>query len=68
MPSESLVVAGRDSTLLIHEATLEDTQVEMALAKAHSTFGQAIDVGSRLAAQPYLFGYQRSILIPLHSE
>lgn len=50
MPSQSLIAAGCDSTLLIHEATLEDTQVEMALAKAHSTFGQAIDVGSRLAS------------------
>lgn len=47
MPCESLIEAGRDSTLLIHEATLEDTEVEMALMKAHSTFGQAIDVGSR---------------------
>lgn len=47
MPCDSLIEAGRDSTLLIHEATLEDTEVEMALMKAHSTFGQAIDVGSR---------------------
>ncbi|KAJ9120156.1 hypothetical protein QFC22_003055 [Naganishia vaughanmartiniae] len=52
MPSQSLIAAGRDSTLLIHEATLEDTQVEMALAKAHSTFGQAIDVGSRYPKLP----------------
>ncbi len=39
--------AGRDATLLIHEATLEDDKPEMALAKGHSTFGQAIDVGTR---------------------
>lgn len=47
MPCDRLIETGRDSTLLIHEATLEDTAVEMALAKGHSTFGQAIDVGSK---------------------
>lgn len=47
MPCDRLIETGRDSTLLIHEATLEDTAVDMALAKGHSTFGQAIDVGSK---------------------
>lgn len=47
MPCNALVNAGMDATLLIHEATLEDDKPEMAQAKGHSTFGQAIDVGYR---------------------
>lgn len=47
MPCDELVAAGKDATLLIHEATLEDEQAEMARAKGHSTFGQAIEIGRR---------------------
>jgi hypothetical protein len=46
-PTNTLVHAGRDATLLIHEATMADDQVEMAKKKAHSTLGQAIDIGRR---------------------
>ena len=35
------------ATLLIHEATLEDEKAEMAEAKGHSTFSQAVEVGKR---------------------
>lgn len=47
MPTHNLVAAGQNVTLLIHEATMADDQVEMAKAKAHSTFGQALDIGKR---------------------
>lgn len=47
MPCEDLVKGGQDATVLIHEATMADDEAEMARAKAHSTFGQAIDVGRR---------------------
>lgn len=47
MPCEALVVAGRGATLLIHEATIEDDMPEVARAKGHSTFGQAIGVARR---------------------
>lgn len=47
MPCDALVSAGKDVTVLIHEATMGDDEAEMALAKAHSTFGQAIDIGRR---------------------
>lgn len=47
MPCDALVEAGQGATVLIHEATMADDEVEMAAAKAHSTFGQAIDVGKR---------------------
>jgi ribonuclease Z len=47
MPCNDLVEAGEDATLLVHEATLEDENAAMAIIKAHSTFGQAVDVGVR---------------------
>ena len=46
-PTNTLVHAGKGATLLIHEATMADDQLEMARKKAHSTFGQAIDIGRR---------------------
>lgn len=44
-PCQALVEAGKDATLLIHEATLEDDKPEIAAQKGHSTFSQAIDIG-----------------------
>ena len=44
-PSMNLVKFGKGATLLIHEATLEDDKVDVAEAKGHSTFSQAIDIG-----------------------
>lgn len=46
-PSGDLVAAGDGATILIHEATHEDDTPEMAQAKGHSTFGQAIEVGKQ---------------------
>ncbi|GAA5814487.1 hypothetical protein MFLAVUS_007984 [Mucor flavus] len=46
-PCNRLVEAGKDATLLIHEATLEDASLDKAIAKRHSTTGEAIDVGKR---------------------
>lgn len=73
-PSEALIEAGQDATILIHEATIGDDTpeeissvhemrkfasendlpvpeakllVELAAAKGHSTFAQAISVGRR---------------------
>jgi len=54
MPCADLVKAGMDSTVLIHEATLADDQADMALAKAHSTYGQALDIGRRMKAKNIL--------------
>jgi ribonuclease Z len=44
-PCQALIAAGKDATLLIHEATLEDDKPEVAAHKGHSTFSQAIDIG-----------------------
>lgn len=50
-PCTTLVRAGKGVDVLIHEATLEDTQPEMADAKGHSTFGQAIAVARQMQAK-----------------
>lgn len=47
MPCDALVEAGQGASLLVHEATIEDDMPEVARAKGHSTFGQAIDVATR---------------------
>jgi ribonuclease Z len=38
-----------NSTVLIHEATMADDEGALAWQKAHSTVGQAIDIGRRYA-------------------
>ncbi|PWZ03741.1 hypothetical protein BCV70DRAFT_154570 [Testicularia cyperi] len=53
-PAPELVAAGRGCSLLIHEATLEDSQLDMAIAKGHSTFGEAIRVGGLMGARNIL--------------
>ncbi|KAF9059057.1 hypothetical protein BDP27DRAFT_1407846 [Rhodocollybia butyracea] len=54
MPSDALVYASNSSnnhtTLLIHEATMSDDEVDLAARKAHSTMGQALEVGKRMRA------------------
>jgi len=54
VPSNRLIWAGMEATLLIHEASMADDEIEMATVKRHSTFGQAVDVGRRMKAQNIL--------------
>ncbi|KAH8370786.1 hypothetical protein KR093_004966 [Drosophila rubida] len=51
MPCLDLVELGRDSTVLIHEATMEDDLVEEARIKTHSTISQAIQQGRDMQAK-----------------
>lgn len=51
LPCDELVELGRDSTLLIHEATLEDTLMVSAAQKKHSTFSQAVEQGQKMNAK-----------------
>ncbi|KAI3879587.1 hypothetical protein MKW92_017985 [Papaver armeniacum] len=44
-PCQELKDACQGATVLIHEATLEDTMVEEAIARNHSTTMEAIEVG-----------------------
>nr|KAF6415581.1 elaC ribonuclease Z 2 [Molossus molossus] len=69
MPCEALVQMGRDATLLIHEATLEDGLEEEAVEKTHSTTSQAIGVGTRMNAELIMLNHfsQRYAKIPLFS-
>ncbi|EPQ53491.1 hypothetical protein GLOTRDRAFT_78506 [Gloeophyllum trabeum ATCC 11539] len=54
MPSMDLVNAAKNATLLIHEATMADEEAEMAAVKAHSTIGQAVDIGTKMNAENIL--------------
>ncbi|KAM6497244.1 hypothetical protein JOM56_007717 [Amanita muscaria] len=51
LPVNTLVQAGKDATVLIHEATMAGDQEDLAKSKAHSTFGQAIATGKRMNAE-----------------
>ncbi|XP_011821059.1 PREDICTED: zinc phosphodiesterase ELAC protein 2 isoform X2 [Mandrillus leucophaeus] len=69
MPCEALVRMGKDATLLIHEATLEDGLEEEAVEKTHSTTSQAIRVGMRMNAEFIMLNHfsQRYAKVPLFS-
>lgn len=66
MPCENLVKLGANSSLLIHEATMEDDLAEDALAKMHSTVSQAIAVGHKMQADQIILTHfsQRYSKIP----
>lgn len=51
MPCRALVDLGRDSTILIHEATYEHEFVERAKESTHSTDGQALEQGRQMNAK-----------------
>ena len=51
-PTEVLAEVGKDAKLLIHEATMADDQAELARIKAHSTVGQAMDIGRKCVQPP----------------
>ncbi|XP_012868563.1 PREDICTED: zinc phosphodiesterase ELAC protein 2 [Dipodomys ordii] len=69
MPCEALVQIGKDATLLIHEATLEDGLEMEAIEKTHSTTSQAIGVGMRMNAEFIMLNHfsQRYAKIPIFS-
>ncbi|MGH0134202.1 UNVERIFIED_CONTAM: hypothetical protein FKN15_057144 [Acipenser sinensis] len=62
-----LCAAGKDATLLIHEATLEDGMEEEATEKRHSTTSQAIGIGMEMNAEFIMLNHfsQRYAKIPL---
>uniref|UniRef100_A0A2A4JIJ4 Zinc phosphodiesterase ELAC protein 2 n=1 Tax=Heliothis virescens TaxID=7102 RepID=A0A2A4JIJ4_HELVI len=51
LPCDELVKIGTNSTLLIHEATMEDELADEARTKMHSTTTQAIDIGRMMNAR-----------------
>lgn len=65
-PTESLARIGKDSTVLIHEATFEDDLGEDAVKKGHSTTSEAIQIAIKMAAKYLLMNHfsQRYPKIP----
>lgn len=53
-PSKSFCEIGRGSTVLIHEATFQDDMQGSAIAKRHSTVGEALEVGRQMGARTIL--------------
>ncbi|KAH8698624.1 hypothetical protein BGW36DRAFT_376496 [Talaromyces proteolyticus] len=53
-PSVKFAQLGKNSTLLIHEATFENDMVGSAIAKKHSTAAEAIEIGRRMNARMLL--------------
>ncbi|XP_065549663.1 zinc phosphodiesterase ELAC protein 2 [Lathamus discolor] len=70
MPCMALVQMGKNATLLIHEATLEDGMEKEAIEKTHSTTSQAIQTGMKMGAEFIMLNHfsQRYAKIPLFSE
>ncbi|KXN86195.1 Zinc phosphodiesterase ELAC protein 2 [Leucoagaricus sp. SymC.cos] len=54
MPTPNLVRSSQGVTLLIHEATMGDDQEHLALEKAHSTIGQAMQTARDMNADNVL--------------
>eukprot|EP01084_Bolivina_argentea_P249198 417062_1 len=49
-PYEGLIKAGMGATVLIHEATFDDTMQGEALSRMHSTTSEAVEVGRKMRA------------------
>ncbi|KAL4039277.1 hypothetical protein IC575_002928 [Cucumis melo] len=69
-PCPKLMEASRGATLLIHEATFEDSLVDEAMAKNHSTTSEAIDIGNSVGAYRIILTHfsQRYPKIPVLDE
>lgn len=65
-PCDSLVELGRNSTLLIHEATFENMLLEHAQRKKHSTIAQAIEQSEKMNAKYTILTHfsQRYTILP----
>lgn len=69
-PCQSLIDAGKNCTLLIHEATMEDDLEDEAAYKMHSTTSQATSIAEKMEAQFTILTHfsQRYAKIPVFSE
>lgn len=50
-PSEEFAIIGKGSDVLVHEATFDDDMEGDALAKKHSTTGEALGVAAKMEAK-----------------
>lgn len=69
-PCPQLVEAARGATLLIHEATFEDELMEEAIAKKHSTTGEAVQIGAEAGAYRTILTHfsQRYPKVPVFND
>ncbi|CAI9114176.1 OLC1v1014835C1 [Oldenlandia corymbosa var. corymbosa] len=69
-PCPELVKAANGATILIHEATFEDGMLEEAVARNHSTTGEAVQVGDSAGAYRIILTHfsQRYPKIPVFDE
>ncbi|KAK4428125.1 tRNAse Z TRZ4, mitochondrial [Sesamum alatum] len=69
-PCPELVEASRGATVLIHEATFEDSMVDEAIARNHSTTKEAVEVGDSAGAYRIILTHfsQRYPKIPVFDE
>ncbi|XP_062188934.1 tRNase Z TRZ3, mitochondrial-like [Phragmites australis] len=69
-PCAALIDASRDATVLIHEATFEDSMKDEAIARNHSTTKEAIEVGTSAGAYRTILTHfsQRYPKIPVIDE
>ncbi|XP_066400748.1 tRNase Z TRZ3, mitochondrial [Miscanthus floridulus] len=69
-PCPALIDASRDATVLIHEATFEDSMKDEAIARNHSTTKEAIEVGTLAGAYRIILTHfsQRYPKIPVIDE
>jgi len=66
-PSKGFTIIGRDSTVLIHEATFDDELAGDAKAKKHSTTSEALGIGAQMGAKAVVLTHfsQRYQKIPV---
>jgi ribonuclease Z len=66
-PSKGFTIIGRDSTVLIHEATFDDELSGDAKAKKHSTTSEALGIGAQMGAKAVVLTHfsQRYQKIPV---
>ncbi|XP_022953731.1 tRNase Z TRZ3, mitochondrial [Cucurbita moschata] len=69
-PCPELMEASRGATVLIHEATFEDSLMDEAVAKNHSTTSEAVDIGNSAGAYRIVLTHfsQRYPKIPVIEE
>ncbi|GFS83645.1 zinc phosphodiesterase ELAC protein 2 [Nephila pilipes] len=70
VPCQKLIDAGKNCTLLIHEASVEDNLINEAILKQHSTPSQVIDVADKMNAQYTIMTHfsKRYLGVPMFKE
>jgi len=69
-PCDALVKAAKDATILIHEATFDDSMLEEAIGKKHCITKEAVEAGAAAGAYRTLLTHfsQRYPKVPLIDE